>query len=278
VLQNVVVGVDGSADGRRALDWAVREVAGTVHAVHAVSPSMELMAAGFQIDTGPLVRRLRAQLDDEWTAGLGTSRATVRTRLIEDSPAQAMLRAAGETDAEAIAVGVRGLDSSSRMIGATTGQLVHLSPRPVVVVPSVDDTSAGSSTIVVAVAARPDEDTELLHWAAMVARGQSTKLRVVYADTSVPGPRTRAGAPSPAARRLDAWLHGQDAGSACDVEVIAADPITALVDASRDAAMLVVGSRRSTRLAAYLNGAVANHLPTVSHCPVAMVPLTATRP
>lgn len=292
MLRNLVVGLDGGPSGRRALEWAVGEQPDEVHVVHAVSPSLELLAAAAQIDTGPLIARITEQLEGEWTDGLTPGRTKVFTRLLEDSPTAAMLATAKDRGADAIVVGPRGDGSPSRIVGATTSHLVHLSTLPVVVVPGElaeldelgDAGGAGQAVeagpsdapttddrdlIVVAVTDRPDDDGELVAWAARAAR-DGTRLRLVLADES-------SAAADDTADRLRQWLSAQDVALDGAVRVVAADPITALVDASEDASMIVVGSHQSSRLVAYITGAVANHLPAVSRCPVALVPLTHTR-
>lgn len=275
VLHDLVVGVDGSPSGRRALEWAMGAGVDAVHAVHAVSPAMELLAASVQIDTRPYVEGVEAALEGEWTAGLRSGTAKLFTRVIEDSPPLALLRAAGASAADAIVVGVRGRESPPRMIGATTGQLVHLSDHPVVIVPEGGALPVLGATglVVVAVGGRSDGDAELVGWADRVAGRSDARIEVVYAEPAAAAANGRS-----VAARLSSWLEGLGAVHRCRVQVVAADPISALVDASRGADLVVAGSHRSSRLAAYLTGALAHHLPPVSACPVALVPLSIDRP
>lgn len=286
MLKNIVVGVDGSPSGRRALEWAVDAAAHEVHAVHAVSPGLELLAAGFQINTRPLIERLTTQLECVWAAGMKTDRTKIFTHVVENSPVRALLEIAGACNADAIAVGERGQNSApSKMVGATTSRLTHLSDVPIVVVPSIARVGGDDDpqVIVIGVTDHPLEDAELVSWACAAARDTSTQIDLVNSDSRVsPGSRqantTAAARGATATTRIDAWLVRQRYPNPCRFVVAAGDPITALVDASQHASLIVVGSHRSSRLAAYLTGALANHLPAISSCPVAIVPLTAARP
>ncbi len=55
------------------------------------------------------------------------------------------------------------------------------------------------------------------------------------------------------------------------------DPLTALVEASNASPLAVIGSRRSSRVGGFLTGAVAQHLPAVSPCPIAIIPVEESR-
>ena len=284
VLCKLVVGVDGSAGGRRAFEWSLGEAAAEVCAVHAISPSVELAIASIQVDSGPLLAQRTHELEGPWTATDREAPPIVITRLIEDAAPAALLAAARSKHADAIVVGAHGHDAPPRIVGATTSHLVHLSDCPVVVVPSAttgkpeDRTEPAPNApnnppddrIVVAVGERPADDAELLTWAASAAKGPATRLELVHATD---GSR----AIDEVSARLTSWVATQQVDLGVDVRVSADDPITALVSASAGASMVVVGSYRSNRLAAYLTGALSNHLPTVSACPVVLVPLTLAR-
>ena len=63
----------------------------------------------------------------------------VKVELVNDRPAEALLRAADQYDALAIVVGAAGRGPiAGAMLGSVTYQVVHRSTRPVVVVPSPD--------------------------------------------------------------------------------------------------------------------------------------------
>ena len=63
----------------------------------------------------------------------------VQVELVEDRPAESILRAADEHDALAIVVGSAGRGPvAGALLGSVTYQVVHRSTRPVVVVPAPD--------------------------------------------------------------------------------------------------------------------------------------------
>ncbi|MEO6124654.1 MAG: universal stress protein [Ilumatobacteraceae bacterium] len=286
MLRNIVVGVDGSSSGRKALEWAVDAATEEVHAVHATLPALELLAAVFQVDSGPLTKRLTSQLENVWTADLQPGNTKTFTHLVEDSPVAALMSIADTCNADAIAVGERGQSSpsSSKMVGATVSHLTHLSSLPTVVVPSI--TQIGNrdrpEVIVIGVTGNQQDDAELVSWACRAAHDSNTRVDLVSsngAHRSTPRQtKKNAGFDPLDLNQIDAWLERQHYSNPCHLVAVDDDPITALIDASQQAALIVVGSHRSSRLAAYLTGALANHLPSVSQCPVAIVPLTARRP
>lgn len=260
---------------------------GEVHAVHATLPAMELLAAVFQVDSGPLTKRLTEQLEGAWTAGLSTGTTKVFTHLVEDSPVNALMSIASACNADAIAVGERGQESpsSSKMVGATVSRLTHLSTLPTVVVPSSAPIGNhdGQPTIVIGVTGNHQDDEELLRWACQAATDSHTRFDLVCSDVSTRSSSRQTKSSGDELdpldlSRIEAWLDRQDSPNPCRVVCVTSDPITALLDASEQASLIVVGSHRSSRLAAYLTGALANHLPSVSKCPVAIVPLSARRP
>ena len=64
----------------------------------------------------------------------------VQVELVNDRPAEAILRAADQYDALAIVVGATGRGPiAGALLGSVTYQVVHRSTRPVVVVPSPED-------------------------------------------------------------------------------------------------------------------------------------------
>jgi nucleotide-binding universal stress UspA family protein len=134
VVKTIVVGVDGSADSRRAVEWAVELAADTgarVVAVHAVGL--------LEHERGdPLGAHLGPELD-AWTAALdrlGSGRA--ERRLVAGEPVGALLSAAREEGADVLVVGSRGvgaqpgagLGSTSRHIAEAGGVALVIVPPP----------------------------------------------------------------------------------------------------------------------------------------------------
>jgi nucleotide-binding universal stress UspA family protein len=130
----VVVGVDGSPGSERALHWAVRQARSTGSVLHAV--------LAWEV---PLAYGLTARPDPDWAAhGQHTLATAVADALgegpapevvqdvVEDSPAEALLRAA--EDADLLVVGSRGRGGFSGMLlGSVSQQVAAHAACPVVV-------------------------------------------------------------------------------------------------------------------------------------------------
>ncbi|MFN0090114.1 MAG: universal stress protein [Acidimicrobiales bacterium] len=123
----IVVGVDGSAAARAALDWAVaagRAFGAEVAAVHAVG--VQEAAAG---------EAVRAAFEGEWTAGLDE---VAHRRLLRYGPPElALLAAVRELDADLVVVASRGLGGAA-VVGSTSQHLVETCPTPLVIVPGAE--------------------------------------------------------------------------------------------------------------------------------------------
>ena len=123
-----------------------------------------------------------------------------------------------------------------------------------------------------------------LAWAGNEAREHGAKLHVVTAYT-VPAPPLAVGYGAPPWREEDEWredaaaiLHqtlrealGEDPGVEIAAEVVAGSPAKALIDASEQADLLVVGTRGHGGFAGMLLGSVSQHLAAHAACTVAVV-------
>jgi nucleotide-binding universal stress UspA family protein len=135
----IVLGYDGEPGSRAALQTAV--------AIAAAFKRPLVIAFGYAPPPmGGAVLDLSKKLED-----LGTQFTTAavqlaleidptveaKVELVNDRPADALLRAADQYDALAIVVGAAGRGPiAGAMLGSVTYQVVHRSKRPVVVVPS----------------------------------------------------------------------------------------------------------------------------------------------
>ena len=139
----IVLGYDGEPGSRVALQTAV--------AIAAAFKRPLVVAFGYAPPPmGGAVLDLSKKLED-----LGTQFTTdavqrahdidasveVKVELVNDRPADALLRAADQYDALAIVVGAAARGPiAGAMLGSVTYQVVHRSTRPVVVVPSPEIT------------------------------------------------------------------------------------------------------------------------------------------
>jgi nucleotide-binding universal stress UspA family protein len=142
-MKRIVVGVDGSEGGRRALAWAVEEAAAwgaPLVAIHcwsfpvmaaptglapmpAVSDAEELSAGAQQVLDRVVDEVLGARTD-----------VHVERQLIEGPAAETLLEAA--KDADLLVVGSRGHGGFvGLLLGSVSQHITHHAPCPIVVVP-----------------------------------------------------------------------------------------------------------------------------------------------
>jgi nucleotide-binding universal stress UspA family protein len=132
----VVVGYDGSACAKEAVRVAL-EVARAYGERVVIAFGYELNpVAGELHDYHQALKELATKRLTEATALASGAEADVEAVIVEQAPAQALVALAQERDARVIVVGTRG-ESPIRgaLLGSTPHKLLHLSDRPVLVVP-----------------------------------------------------------------------------------------------------------------------------------------------
>ena len=179
-----------------------------------------------------------------------------------------------------VVIGTRGLGGiRSSLYGGVADKLAAAAQGPVVVVPSEANTDG---PIVVGVDG--DGSSAAVDWALTEARRLGAPVRIVrcwgYRETV---PLVTAAALLPdsvsavrAAQDEFGDLVARARAAAPDVEIEEAfthgDPATVLVDESRHARLLVVGSRGRGRLAGLVLGSTSRRVLRDSRCPAAVVP------
>lgn len=125
----ILVGVDGSDDSRRALEWAVRLAEGVdaeVLAVHALGLLDHLTPD-----------EVTEAFTTRWCAPLDGTDVRSRRETVEGPPSMALLRVLEENAADLVVVGTRGIGGhTERLLGSTSLHLIQHSPVPVTVVPA----------------------------------------------------------------------------------------------------------------------------------------------
>lgn len=134
----IVVGVDGSDDGNRALEWAAREVerrGGTVAAVTAWT--WDGIEGGLIAATTPLAERQRAEEILAHAVDLVRTlypAAPIASEAVEGRPAPVLIRAA--QDADLLVLGSHGHGRMYHAIlGSVAEECVRAGACPVVIVP-----------------------------------------------------------------------------------------------------------------------------------------------
>jgi nucleotide-binding universal stress UspA family protein len=139
-IENIVVGVDGSDNSRKALEWAYEEAAQHGAALTVVTtwhtPSLPLYGSVAPDNYPDQPRREALELLDRFTAALVPKDPTVDVRTsVEEgkNPAQVLIERSRE--AQLVVVGARGRDGFIGMLlGSVPQHVVAHAQCPVVIV------------------------------------------------------------------------------------------------------------------------------------------------
>lgn len=266
----IVVGVDGSLSALRATRWAAREAAARhaplllLHAcpVPRVHHHEVRFAPGYR--NGLLGFGYEALSDAREAALAEAPGVQVSTRLRVDPPA-AVLIAAGRT-ARLLVLGSRGLGGVSGLVlGSVAVAAASKAECPVVVIPHDDRSESewpGRPVVVGVDGAQLDNPAVEFAFDAASARGVPLVAVHVRDESMTDAQRLLS-------ERLAGWREKY-----LDVEVRptvrTGRPAPALVEESRSAQLVVVGSRGRRGLAGLTLGSVSHALLHHSHCPVAI--------
>lgn len=136
----IVVGIDGSANARRALDVATTLATATdaeLVVVHAFGLLTDI--GGQRVPLAGHETEVAERLRHEWCAHLDDVEGLRwQARFEFGPPSDVLLRVADATDPSFLVVGSRGVeDRPERLLGSTSHRVVHHADGPVVVVPPV---------------------------------------------------------------------------------------------------------------------------------------------
>ena len=281
VVERIVVGVDGSLGSTRALDWAAAE-AERCRAVLAVVGAWEFGGfTGAMVDTGDARSAVDAALDRLAEGHPGVS---VERKVSHDPAAYTLIEAAAEADL--LVVGSRGFGGFRGLLLGSVGQhcLTHAPCSVAIVRPAEASTTNGPQVVDgragrIVVGVDGSEGANLaLDWALGEARRTGGEIDIVassvLASTSGYVVTVDVGVPDAATQVVGDAL-ARVAGVAPGIVVRGATrgdpPAVALVDASREAGLLVLGSRGLGAFRGLLLGSVSHHLASHAHCPVVVV-------
>ncbi|MFZ5870623.1 MAG: universal stress protein [Actinomycetota bacterium] len=276
----LVVGVDGSPDGDRALEWALaqaRAIGGEVHVLHG---SAALLAAGTPTPLREEVaERSRAVLDRAIQLAGTAPDVDVRTAEVTTGGAEGLVGAS--EGAWAVVVGARGHGRvAGALVGSVSQHVARHAACPVVVVREPADRSA--RTVVVGVDA---DGTALpaVDFALRVAASRAAPVLALRAwhdpgRLVAPGPlllpelsAERRRAELAALERDTEALRGTHPEVVVTHDVVPSHAQRVLADASQHAALVVVGSRGRGGFAGLLLGSVSQAVLQHAECPVAVV-------
>jgi nucleotide-binding universal stress UspA family protein len=138
-IRRVLVGVDGSTNAARALEWAATLAQGLgaeVVAVHALGLLTHL-ESGAPVPAEGHAEEVGKRMDEEWCAPLRRSGVTWQSLILGGEPVGVLQRAAESEEADLVVVGRRGAgDRPGLFLGSTSHQLAESCTRPVVIVPA----------------------------------------------------------------------------------------------------------------------------------------------
>ena len=135
----IVLGYDGEPGSLAALQTAVTVAAAFKRPLVIAFGYAPAPMGGDVADLSPAVRELGEKFTNEAVkfAHDVDAAVEVHVELVNDRPAEAILRAADQYDALSIVVGSAGRGPiAGALLGSVTYQVVHRSTRPVLVVPS----------------------------------------------------------------------------------------------------------------------------------------------
>ena len=285
--RSVLVGVDGSVSAQGALAWAVAEASSRrcpLRIVHAFSWPMigNALDMGFIVDSN-----LGLQSAAEWILAEAEAYARdlapdlrIVASLLVGPAAPTLLSEAH--DAELVVVGGRGTGGfRGLLVGSVSATVAAHAPCPVIVVhPHGDGTAfpaAPTGRIVVGVDGS-DTSGAAIRFAFRQAAYRRIGLTAVHAE--MPTRRHPAlRVPPEIADQVERQLFAEAMESkrvlvpGIDVrtKVVHGHPAQALIDASANAELLVVGSRGRGGFAGMLLGSVSQAVLQHAACPVAVV-------
>ena len=282
-MTQIIVGMDESDGAATALRWAVCEGASHDWQLRAVLAwgfldQHQLDATDtFDPDYNAEVARQTLAAAVERAVGEEAA-AQIAQEVVCDLPARALVERSAAADL--LVVGARGLGGfKSLLLGSVGNQCIDHARCPVVVVrPGTDPVRHLTERIVVGIDGSPTA-RRALRWALDLARQNHAEVEVVHAWQ----PAVIGGAFTPVLVDPKVW---NDAAERTIDQAIAAEDTTgvdvtrtlscggaagAILDAARDADLVVVGSRGLGGFAGMLLGSVSHQVAHHARCPVVVV-------
>jgi nucleotide-binding universal stress UspA family protein len=278
--RRIVVGVDASDSALHAAIWAARQAADldvpllVVHALDLGATSVYSTAAGYTDERrdqgaallGKVARTLREQVPE----------ALVDTELFEPSAPQTPVALSNESDL--VVTGTRGHGGfAGLLLGSVSLKLAAHADGPIVVVRG-DEPGASDDEIVLGV--EPQEDEAPIRFAFAMAAALGAMLTVVRAWWSHPAygsyPEDIMTADRDQAAQAEALISrllDEYPDVKVSVSAMRGNAVPMLIEASRDARLLVVGAHRRRSPLSVGAGYVVQGLLSHSPTPVAVIPI-----
>ena len=285
----IVVGTDTSEAARVAVDWAAARAADLqlpLLIVVAVAPSPDQSRATMPGETpgsGPFMARVK-QAAEQAASDVAARvqerypRLTIETSVTVEVPSYPLARATA--DAELVVVGARGYSAplKTAALGGTSDAVATHARGPVAVIPEVaagfvadpdapvvvgvDDTAESLSAIKFAAAEAGRRGVPLVALHAWRAWPWLTESLVGW---SVSDADLGAGLDQMVRDLVAPYV---DERQVVETKVVVGHPAVQLVEASKTAAMVVIGSRGRGGFAGLLLGSTSREVMRQAHCPV----------
>ncbi|MDQ0955186.1 nucleotide-binding universal stress UspA family protein [Streptomyces phaeochromogenes] len=286
----LVVGVDGSEPGMRAVDWAADEAALRGVPLRLVYASLWERYEGAALAEG--LGRSSEQVLADSIVEAAAKRAhrrevdlKISTEVLPEEPVPALLREG--RNASALVLGTRGRSGIAELLlGSVSLAVAARADCPVIVLRGSHDIQADAGMrrrIVLGVGEEP-ENSAAVRFAFEEARERRVPLEAVRAwrcpaHESTDHPLL-SGEPAhlheqQATETLEAALRDAPAGVELRRRIVEGPARTVLLDASAEADLLVVGAQRRHGHFGLQLGRVAHAVLHHSACPVAVVPQQA---
>mgnify|MGYP000892634870 FL=1 len=270
VVRRILVGVDGSEDGLRAVRYATRAalVTGAEEwIVNVADPGAMVTGMWELVVTTEALQKAGQTITAEavgTATGLGLPSARVTSEVLVGQAADVL----GELSAKAdlLVVGRRSMSGLERMfVGSTSVSVAALAHCPVVVISSssTPQETGGQGTVAVAISTWPPHSAAL-DWGVREAAWRKARLRVVHV---VPAEGTQPSTLAEATAELEkhlAPLREQHPDTAIDLEVLVGTPIDELITLSGSVDLLILGVHPE-HLRGLARGVLAH-----AHCPVGL--------
>ncbi|GAA3791527.1 universal stress protein [Streptomyces phyllanthi] len=274
-LRHVAVGVDGSLVAVRALDRATEE------AVRRGTALRIVYAVADRDEAGPVLASAASRVHERHP-GL-----PVETRAVEDGAVRALAR---ESESAVLTVvGTRGLGGVTGLLaGAVSQRLAAHTHGPLLVVRGDHPCDNGREVLL---GLESDADADAAAYAFQEAERRGTRLHVLHSrahrhttpelpslvPATSPGQQRQARddrAEEAVARFSIARLREAYPEVDVDSRTVRTGPGHALLAATREAGVVIIGAHRRTGRVGPQLGPVAHALLHHSHCPVVLVPAT----
>jgi len=283
-MEQIVVGMDGSSGAADALRWAVDEGRLCDRPVTAILAwDDSLPHVGFSEDVVVSVNAAEAavELDGYVRAALGpTTDHEIEQRVVRGDPVDVLLETARPGDL--LVVGARGLGTMrGLLLGSVSQRCLHESTSPVVVVRAVASPHSGVQHIVVGVDGS-ETSIRALAWSLDEARRRHAEVEVVHTwhlpylgGYPYAVPIDTAIFQDEAVALVERLIADADTSGLPGpiVRTIGADgAVQAVLDAAKDADLVVIGSRGLGGFRGMALGSVSHAVTHHAPCPVVVMP------